>query len=63
MLLPDQVIPFLRHDDPAVRAHAARYLSDAHDPSPATADDFWQSIDRFGPTQSLPLLADLARVP
>jgi hypothetical protein len=59
VLLPHQVVPFLLHDDVAVREHAARYLSEAHDPSPATADDFWRSIDRFGATPSVALVADL----
>ena len=63
MLLPDQVIPFLQHDDPAVRAHAAHYLSRAHDPAPATADDFWRAIDRFGTGQSSVFLSELAELP
>jgi hypothetical protein len=62
VLLPHQVIPFLQHDDVAVREHAARYLSEAHDPSPATADDFWRSIDRFGAKASLALVADLTKL-
>ncbi|HWE93744.1 MAG TPA: HEAT repeat domain-containing protein [Tepidisphaeraceae bacterium] len=48
MYLPEQMIPFLTHEDPAVRGYALRYLAEAHDPSPATADDIWRSIDRFG---------------
>lgn len=63
MLLPDQVIPFLLHDDRDVREHAARYLSKAHDPAPATADDFWRSIDRFGAEESVALVSDLAELP
>jgi hypothetical protein len=49
MLLPPKVIPFLMHDNVAVRTLALHYLSDAHDPSPATADDLWKAIDRHGP--------------
>lgn len=48
MLTPEQVIPFLTHDEPFVRRHAAMYLADAHDPSPATADDLWHAMDRHG---------------
>src|SRR5262245_7236874 len=48
MLSPDQIIPFLQHSDPSVRELALRYLEGAHDPSPATADDIWRAIDRFG---------------
>jgi hypothetical protein len=63
VLLPDQVIPFLQHDDRVVRELAARYLSEAHDPSPATADDFWRSIDRFGAEASVALVCDLVDLP
>jgi len=63
VLLPDQVIPFLQHDHSEVREHAARYLSEAHDPSPATADDFWRSIDRFGAEASVALVSDLVELP
>ena len=63
MLLPHQVVPFLEHDDEDVRAHAARYLAGAHDPSPATAEDFWKSIDRFGVRDSITLLSHLRDMP
>ena len=63
MLLPGQVIPFLQHEDADVRAHAADYLAKAHDPSPATAEDFWRSIDRFGADASAALLVRLADLP
>ena len=63
MLLPHQVVPFLQHDDPDVRDHAVHYLADAHDPAPASADDLWRSIDRFGPEASVPLLARLGDLP
>ena len=63
MLLPDQVIPFLRHDDEEVRAHAADYLSRAHDPSPATADDLWAAINQLGFTASLSTLSRLCDLP
>jgi HEAT repeat protein len=49
MLTPEQVIPFLQHDDAEVRQHAVLYLAGAHDPAPATADDFWRAIDKVGP--------------
>lgn len=48
MLAPHQVIPLLTHSDSKVRSLAIRYLADAHDPSPATADDIWKNIDAFG---------------
>ena len=63
MLTPDQVVPFLQHDDEAVRNHAADYLSKAHDPSPATADDFWLAIDRFGLEHSTRMLSDIGDLP
>ena len=63
MLVPAQVIPFLRHDDEAVRTHAADYLADAHDPSPATAEDLWAAIDQIGLNRSTWLLSLLRRLP
>jgi hypothetical protein len=48
VLLPHEVIPFLTHSDPKVRRHAAEYLAEAHDPAPATADDFWRVLDLYG---------------
>lgn len=63
MLLPAQVIPFLQHEVAAVREHASDYLAKAHDPSPATADDFWRAIDHFGIEQSTRLLSDFGDVP
>jgi len=48
MLLPSQVIPFLQHREKPVRDLALRYLTHAHDPSPATADDVWKLIEKFG---------------
>ena len=52
MLTPQQVIPFLTYDDDEVRRHAVTYLAGAHDPSPATADDFWRAIDTLGPQKA-----------
>jgi hypothetical protein len=46
-----------------VRLHAARYFSDAGDPSPVTAEDFWQAIDRYGLGESISLVADLWDLP
>jgi hypothetical protein len=48
MLLPAEVVPFLLHEDPDVRAHAVEYLARGHDPAPATADDVWTAMDRHG---------------
>jgi hypothetical protein len=44
MLLPEQVRPFLLHEDVMVRGHALRYLAEAHDPSPVNADDIWSAM-------------------
>ncbi|HEY7116714.1 MAG TPA: SEC-C metal-binding domain-containing protein [Tepidisphaeraceae bacterium] len=64
MLLPDQVIPFLAHEDKLLRNHACRYFEDAHDPSPLTADVLWQAIDKLEPAEpSSPLVHLLPRVP
>lgn len=62
MLPPAQVIPFLEHEDWKVRNEAARYLANAHDPAPATAEDFWRAIDRFGLKERI-LTASLALLP
>ena len=48
MLTPDQVVPFLLHDDVLVRRHVVRYLRDASDVGPLTVDHCWAAIDRFG---------------
>jgi hypothetical protein len=63
MLTPAQVIPFLSHDDPDVRAHARRYLVSAHDPAPATAEDFWAAADKLGPEHAGAYLDRLGFVP
>jgi hypothetical protein len=63
MLTPDQVVPFLQHEDRYVREHAAGYLSKANDPSPATAEDFWRAIDRFGIEHSQRLLSAMRELP
>jgi hypothetical protein len=48
MLLPAQVTPFLQHQDRHLRRLAVAYLTQAHDPSPATAQDLWRMLDQFG---------------
>jgi len=63
MLTPDQVIPFLVHDDEEVRQHAVTYLAGANDPSPATADDFWRAIDQLGPRNAASHLDRLELLP
>jgi hypothetical protein len=63
MLTPAQVIPFLGHDDPDVRRQARRYLVSAHDPAPATAEDFWAAADKLGPDDSGAYLDRLGFVP
>ena len=50
MLLPAQVVPFLLHADADVREHAFEYLARGHDPAPATAEDVWAAMDRYGDT-------------
>src|SRR5918997_237969 len=52
MLTPAQVIPFLGHDDPEARRLARRYLVSAHDPAPATAEDFWAAVDKVPPEEA-----------
>ena len=63
MLTPQQVIPFLQHDDEEVRQHAVLYLAGAHDPSPATADDVWRAIDKVGPDKAFMLVDRLELLP
>jgi hypothetical protein len=48
MLLPADVVPFLLHEDADVREHALEYLAKGHDCAPATADDVWAAMDRYG---------------
>jgi hypothetical protein len=52
MLFPEQVIPFLEHNDPIVRERALRYFRDSYDLGPLTADHFWAIIDRLGENES-----------
>lgn len=63
MLVPSKVIPFLNHADEHVRSLAVRYLMDAHDPSPATADEVWAAIDRYGAGRFNLLLQALRHLP
>ena len=63
MLTPQQVIPFLEHDDADVRLQAILYLAGAHDPAPATADDVWRAIDSLGFEKARSLVARLELVP
>src|SRR6185503_16888734 len=56
MLTAEQVIPFLQDDDAEVRQHAVLYLAGAHDPAPATAEDFWQAIDKVGQSEAFPFV-------
>ena len=63
MLTPDQVIPFLQNDDVEVRQHAVLYLTGAHDPSPATAEDFWRAIDMVGPENAISFTERLELLP
>jgi hypothetical protein len=63
MLTPEQVVPFLAHEKFYVREHAASYLAGAHDPSPATADDFWRAMDVIGPAGARVLRSKLEQMP
>jgi hypothetical protein len=54
MLLPREVLPFVQHGDARVRQHAVGYIGEAHDPSPATQDHFWDALDRFALPPPLP---------
>jgi hypothetical protein len=63
MLTPQQVIPFLTHEDPDVRLQAVLYLAGAHDPAPANAEDFWRAIDSLGMEPAASLVSRLELVP
>ena len=64
MLLPEQIIPFLLHDDPIVREHAVRYFRDSYDFGPLTAEHYWAGIDRLGETDAaLGFASELSRLP
>ena len=63
MLTPEQALPFLQHQDRAVRDHAVRYLVGTIDCGPATADDLWRCIDRYGMEQSAACLRNLSHLP
>jgi hypothetical protein len=63
MLTPEQVLPFLLHEDYDVREHAAHYLAAGYESTPelvpVNADHFWESIDRYGIGRSTRLLSRL----
>jgi len=64
MLLPEQVVPFLQHDDPMVREHAHRYFRNSYDFGPLTAEHYWAVIDRWGENdETLSFAAALERLP
>jgi len=63
MLTPQQVTPFLTHEDPDVRLQAVLYLAGAHDPAPVNADDFWRAIDAVGIEKAYDLVSRLELVP
>ena len=63
MLSPAQVIPFLSHDDADVRKLARRYLVSAHDPAPATAEDFWTALEKAPAEEAGAYLDRLGLVP
>src|SRR5689334_17865318 len=64
MLTPEQVLPFLNHDERIVRGRALRYFKGGHDIGPLTAEHFWEVIDRFGVgKETLRFFAELAEVP
>lgn len=50
VLLSTDIVPFLLHEDTDVREHALEYLAKGHDSAPATADDIWTTMDRYGDT-------------
>jgi hypothetical protein len=64
MVFPEQVIPFLQHDDPIVRDHALGYFRGSYAFGPLTADHYWAVIDRSGENDgTLGFAADLNDVP
>ncbi|HVT87225.1 MAG TPA: SEC-C metal-binding domain-containing protein [Tepidisphaeraceae bacterium] len=63
MLTIAQILPHLQHQYEPVRLLALRYLADAHDPSPASAEHVWQLINRFGPGPDFVHYKALSRLP
>jgi hypothetical protein len=71
MLLPDQMLPFLNHEDPDVRRLAVKYFDELADASPPeTAEELWRALDSYGKTTGLfgvpeqnPMLLALAQLP
>jgi hypothetical protein len=49
MLFPDQVRPFLLHEDELVRERALVHFAEAADRSLLNADELWAMVDRYGP--------------
>jgi len=63
MLMPEQVVPFLQHDDPIVRQHAQRYFRNSFNFGPLTADHYWAVLDRFGESEeTLHFATELSRL-
>ncbi|HET6251386.1 MAG TPA: SEC-C metal-binding domain-containing protein [Tepidisphaeraceae bacterium] len=64
MLTPEQVVPFLQHDDRHIREQAVRYFQGTSDFGPLTADHYWACIDRLGHVrESLSYASGLAALP
>jgi hypothetical protein len=63
MLSNQRLIDLLTNDTDAVRIAAARILSSAHDPSPATAEDVQGAIDHRRPMNLLAMLHCAAKLP
>ena len=63
MLTPDQIIPFVTHEDPLVREHVVQYFDKPSTYGPLTAEHYWQAIDRFGMEESRRFLTHLEDVP
>jgi len=63
LLTPAQIIPFLTHPDPWVSNHALDYLTDAHDPSPATTDDLWHAMDALPVENRRPFYSKFSSLP
>jgi len=63
-LSPEQMVPFLRHEDPVVRHHVLNYFRDSFQFGSLTAEDYWEVIDRLGEVyETRGFAAELQRLP
>ena len=64
ILFPEQVIPFLLHEDRLLRDFAKRYFDYTYQLGPLTADHYWAGIDQFaGSDEALSFASTLSKLP